>query len=227
MNANSDSSATRQSLIEKVSKLDPAAWDEFFRIYEPLLRGYIADCNRRYTLGIRDDDREDVKQTVLLSLLRSMPSFRLDHEGKGRFRTWLWRVTHNATIDWVRKHRRRHKPGKAEAEADSTAVPAAAAPMREVLSTELDGLVCDDAPEPDAQVIEESLWEVRRKILEQVKEEMQSAKKWLCFELHFLNRRPSAEVAAELGLSVSAVNTYTSRVLARIRELCAYYDVER
>ncbi len=222
MTADADSGATRHSLIEKVSKLDPAAWDEFFRIYEPLLRGYIADCNRRYNLAIRDDDREDVKQTVLLSLLRSMPSFRLDHEGKGRFRTWLWRVTHNATIDWVRKHRRRHKAGEGDAD-----TPAAAAGLpREVAKTDLEAMVPDEAPEPDAQVIEEYLWEVRRKILEQVKAEMQSAKKWDCFERHFLNKRPSAEVAAELDVSVSAVNTYTSRVLARIRELCAYYEVE-
>jgi RNA polymerase sigma-70 factor (ECF subfamily) len=221
-----DPSATRHSLIEKVSKLDPVAWDEFFRIYEPLLRGYIADCNRRYNLGIRDDDREDVKQTVLLSLLRSMPSFRLDHAGKGRFRTWLWRVTHNATIDWVRKHRRRHRGGKGETEGEADTQPGAPVPLREVLATDLEDMVPDEAPEPDAQVIEEYLWEVRRKILEQVKAEMQSAKKWDCFERHFLNKRPSAEVAAELGLSVSAVNTYTSRVLARIRELCAYYDVE-
>ena len=46
--------------------------------------------------------------------------------------------------------------------------------------------------------------------------------------MHYLDGKPSIEVAEKLGISVSAVNTNTSRVRARIRELCerGIYDVE-
>ena len=93
------------------------------------------------------------------------------------------------------------------------------------LSPELDERLASDEQPPDEQLIPEHLWQMRRHILEKVRAEMQSACKWACFEKHFLQGEPSAAVAAELGLSVSAVNTNTSRVRARIRELCEYYEV--
>jgi hypothetical protein len=41
-----------------------------------------------------------------------------------------------------------------------------------------------------------------------------------------LEGRPSAEVGAELGLSANSVNVNASRVLAKVREMCAYYKEE-
>jgi hypothetical protein len=46
---------------------------------------------------------------------------------------------------------------------------------------------------------------------------------WTCFERHLLKRRPSAQVASELGLSANAVDINCSRVLGRVRKLCAEY----
>jgi len=51
-----------------------------------------------------------------------------------------------------------------------------------------------------------------------------NAKTWECFERHLLQRKPSGDVAATLGISASAVRQNGSRVLARIRELCLIYD---
>src|SRR5947209_13880313 len=104
---------TSPTLLGGLRQLDPASWGRFVRMYESLLRAYVADCSRRYNLGLKEDDRDDVRQIVLMNLWRTMPSFTLDHSGKGRFRTWLWRVTHNATIDWVRKTRRRLQGARA------------------------------------------------------------------------------------------------------------------
>ncbi len=202
---------TSPTLLGGLQKMDPASWGEFVKLYEPLLRAYVAHCIRRYNLGLQEDDRDDIRQNVLMKLWKTIPSFTLDHQGKGRFRTWLWRVTHNSTIDFVRRTGREPKASGGGVGPDGGEdFPPVAGPD----------------PEPPTTLLEEHDWEMRRQILAQVKEETQASRKWDCFEQHYLLKRPSAEVATELGMSVSAVNTYTSRVLARIRELCRYKEVE-
>jgi RNA polymerase sigma-70 factor (ECF subfamily) len=214
---------TRPTLIERVAALDPESWKEFVSLYDPLLVAYIGACDRNYQLELTEDDREDAKQEVLIKLFHVLPTFKL----RGRFRTWLWRVTHNTVIDWLRRHRRRSRQaeetqgGQRDHSAQATLHP----PLV-YLTPDLDEQRASDEHSPDQQLIENHLWHMRRHILEKVRVEMQSAHKWDCFEKHFLAGRPSALVAEELGLSVSAVNTNTSRVRARIRELCQYYDVE-
>jgi hypothetical protein len=56
--------------------------------------------------------------------------------------------------------------------------------------------------------------------LEQVRAQSQ-ATTWACFERHLLERKPSALVAHDLGLSTNAVNINSSRILDRIRRYCA------
>ncbi len=208
---------TRLTLIQRVRALDADGWNEFTVLYDSLLTAYVRDCGRRYQMGLDEHDLDEVKQEVLIKLYHALPGFELDREGRGRFRTWLWRVVHNATIDHVRKRRR----GQA---ADDPAAPPRG---REVaLDSAMIGNVAEEAPPPDEELIEQHVWDVRRYILQKVKAEMQSSHKWDCFERHILQGRPSAEVAAELAVSVSAVNTYSSRVLARIRQLSAEYEAE-
>jgi RNA polymerase sigma factor (sigma-70 family) len=213
---------TRYTLIQRVAALDAASWNEFVTLYEPLLLAYVGDCNRRNNLGLQEHDREDVKQEVLIKLCRFLPTFTPEPSeqlARRRFRTWLWQVVYNATIDWARRRWGRRPPGGGDAPPPKRSPEVA---MTAELLEQADGNV----PPPDEQLIQEHLWQVRRHILDRVRNEMQSAQKWECFAKHFLDGAASAAVAAELGLSVSAVNTYTSRVLARIRELSAEYEVE-
>src|SRR5262245_16901030 len=163
---------TRLTLLQRVRALDHLGWKEFFDLYDPLLRSYIGDCNRRHYLNLSEDDRDNIKQNIYVKLLKTMQTFELDRSGRGRFRTWLWRVAHNAAIDWVRPNRRRARA------ADGAEAPR---PGRPPDTQELDALA-DDIQPPDEQVIEEQRWHERRYILEKVKAEMQSAKKWECFE---------------------------------------------
>jgi RNA polymerase sigma factor (sigma-70 family) len=190
-------------LIEQVSQMDGAAWTEFTKLYSPLLWSYIGSCCKRYDLSLNEHDREDLRQDILVKLHKVLPGFKLDREGRGHFRTWLWAVTRNAAIDSVRRARG----------------PEASC-----------GLEFDPhdrgGATPDQELIQEHMRQVLRHILERVQADMQSCQKWACFQKHFLEKQRSAQVAAELGLSVSAVNTNTSRVLARIREWCTYYDIE-
>ena len=188
---------TRATLLLRVrDPADAESWREFVMLYEPLLLSYVR--NR----GLSEHDARDVVQEVFGTLVRSMRSFELDHD-RGRFRTWLWRITHNAIVDWARRRGRR---AAAEDEARKE-MPVAIEP--------------DDAAS-------EAEWATahRRRILEFAMEQVRgrsNAVTWQCFDLHILQGRSSAEVAAQLGLTSNSVYVNASRILARVREQCALY----
>ena len=91
---------TRLSLLRRVGdRTDNDGWREFKNLYDPLLFTYA----RRQ--GLAEHDARDAVQDVYVKLLQELPSFKLDHS-RGRFRTWLWQVTHNTVRDQVRKRLR-------------------------------------------------------------------------------------------------------------------------
>ncbi|MBD3162969.1 MAG: sigma-70 family RNA polymerase sigma factor [Candidatus Eisenbacteria bacterium] len=78
---------------------DHEAWAEFDRTYGELILRY---CRKR---GLALSDAEDVRQIVLLSLVRSFPKFEYRRE-KGRFRGYLGRTVRNAIFRYnTRPHR--------------------------------------------------------------------------------------------------------------------------
>jgi RNA polymerase sigma-70 factor (ECF subfamily) len=187
-----DAEPTNSSLLRRVRDVaDEASWAEFVARYEPVLLAYV---RRR---GLNEHDARDVVQEVFLRLHRALPAFRLDR-ARGRFRTWLWQVASSALSDWARVQRR-----QAQAEQgwwDQQA------PGPITCESETDG--------PAAQ---------RRRMLEQALRQVQARSQprtWACFEQRVLRGRPSATIAAELGLTATAVNVNASRTLARLRKQC-------
>jgi len=84
-----DAWVTRETLIKRVRRQrDQAAWEEFVYYY----RGYVYNIGRR--MGLTHHDAEEVVQTVMLKLWKTLPEFVYD-ERKGRFRGWLCTVTGN------------------------------------------------------------------------------------------------------------------------------------
>jgi RNA polymerase sigma factor (sigma-70 family) len=218
MATNHPSPETRSSLIQRVSELDPESWREFVMLYTPLLRAYIGSCDQRNQLGLDAHDREDIKQEVLIKLYHKLSSFKTQR----RFRTWLWSVVCHVVIDWVRQERGRRKRDKVGIEAVVSGRPRVVSLTARMEQT----LAGDESDAPDQQLIEAHDRFLLRHVLEKVKAEMSSAHKWDCFELHYLQGEPSSKVAEKLGLSVSAVNTNTCRVRARIRQWCEHYEVK-
>jgi RNA polymerase sigma-70 factor (ECF subfamily) len=182
---------TRVSLIERVrNPEDAVAWGEFFAIYRPLLMAYV---RKR---GVSEHDAADVVQEVFARLVRALADFEFDAE-RGRFRTWLWRVTYNALADWGRRRATRDRAEQGW----------------------IDQHLRADDDNSDAD------WDelYRRRILEVVTERVRATTQpvtWACFEGRILAGRPAAEIAAETGVSVNAVYVNASRLLARIREEC-------
>jgi RNA polymerase sigma factor (sigma-70 family) len=184
---------SRTLLVRVRDPGDAEAWGEFDILYRPLIRGFARKQ------GVSGPDVDDVVQEVFRRLVRALPAFSLDH-GRGRFRSWLYRVTQCATRDWLRSRGRQG-----------------------VAVVEPDGLPDRAGESPEA----EWLRSYRRRVLEFVLDRVRSQAKprdWSAFEQCLLLRRRAADVAGELEISVANVYTITSRIFARIRDLCLEYD---
>jgi RNA polymerase sigma factor (sigma-70 family) len=182
---------TRLSLLERVrDPADTTAWSEFVVLYQPLLLAYV---RKR---GINEHDALDVVQEVFARLVPALAQFQLDHR-RGRFRTWLWQVTHAALTDWARRRTVRTRAEKEWLDQHESNV--------------------SDDPDDDWDEL------YRRRILDvalkHVRESAQPTS-WACFEGRILEDRPAAEIASELGISVNAVYVNASRLLSRVRDEC-------
>lgn len=85
-----DAETTRPSLLSRCREPgDREAWQEFESRYGELVLVY---CRQR---GLQAADAEDVQQIVFFSLAKALPAFRYS-PARGRFRSYLGRVTQNA-----------------------------------------------------------------------------------------------------------------------------------
>jgi RNA polymerase sigma factor (sigma-70 family) len=86
--------STRPSLLSRVRDVtDHAAWAEFDSRYRELLFRYCRRC------GLSATDAEDVRQMVMLRLVRAIPRFHYD-PAVGRFHDYLYRIARNSIADY-------------------------------------------------------------------------------------------------------------------------------
>jgi RNA polymerase sigma-70 factor (ECF subfamily) len=182
---------TRLSLLERLRGPNSArAWDEFVRLYEPLLTSYVR------ARGVAEHDVEDIVQQLNISLWRTMPTFQLDKQ-RGRFRTWLYQMAANAVTDHFRKKGRRGKHETSQTEHTPEPV------------------TIDESP--DAKWAECERQQAYEQAREKVRAGSQEAS-WACFERYLLANRTAEEVGAELNMLPNTVRKNASRILAKIRE---------
>lgn len=91
---------------------DRAALDRLLRQH---LERISALCRR---IAGNDADGADCTQEALIAIVRGLPSF----DGRSAFSTWAWRVATNASLDELRRRKRRPEPAEpAELGAQGTA----------------------------------------------------------------------------------------------------------
>jgi RNA polymerase sigma-70 factor (ECF subfamily) len=182
---------TRSTLLRQVRDLaDVEGWGEFVEIYQPLIVRYSR------SRGASEEGARDVAQEVFARFLRVLPTFELDRT-RGRFRSWLYRVTLSIVVDEAKGLGR-----------------------REAAEQEWQNRRDDD---PDQIKWDRALdRRVREYALAKVREEV-APRAWACFERQLLKGRSAKEVAQELDITPESVYVNSSRVRKKVRAACAKY----
>jgi Sigma-70 region 2 len=83
MSGSSQSSSTSASLLQRVRRFDPDAWDRLCALYGPVVYGW---CRRA---GLQENDAAEVLQEVFRSVFRGIGDFQKSASQAGTFRGWL------------------------------------------------------------------------------------------------------------------------------------------
>ncbi len=181
---------TKTGLLDLLRGPNPSP--EAWRQFDELYRGVLLAQARRQ--GFQDADAEDVVQTIVGNIHQLLGKYERRH-GQ-RFLNWLLRVTRN---ECGKRRRQRDRE--------------AAGP---------DGLSgVAETPEVPAIEAAEEAEDLRRLVvraMELVRDDF-TDRVWMAFVGLMIDRRPAAEVAAKLGMTIGAVRLARHRVLARLREI--------
>jgi RNA polymerase sigma factor (sigma-70 family) len=184
---------TRVSLLVRLRDPgDEAAWTQFVVLYTPLVYGYARKQ------GLQDADAADLSQEVLRAVTGAVGRLEYDPE-RGSFHNWLLTVVRRKLSNWRRAQENRTRGSG-------------------------DPAVCRLLEQCQAPDEVESEWEAEWKdrlfawACEQVRLDV-SAVTWQAFWRTAIVDQPGKQVAADLGLSITAVYSARSRVLARLKDL--------
>lgn len=182
--------STSRSLLERVRRREPAAWQRFASLYGPIVFRWIKQR------GLRDHDAADIAQDVFQAVSQHIDRFERRTAGDS-LRGWLWTVTRNK----IRDHFRR-----GEDEPSAAGGTAAHRQLNDIA----------DMPELDGNTLDGVTAELAHRALRFIQTEFETAT-WKAFWLTAVEGRATADVAAELGITIGAVYKAKSRVLLRLR----------
>ena len=182
---------TSHTLLDQLCNgSDDASWRRLVDLYSPLLRGWID----RY--DVQSADADDLVQDVLIVVMRELPSFRHNQQ-RGAFRTWLKRIVINRLRNFWRARGGEGAAGEITARLD-----------------ELE----DDRSELSDVWGREHDQHLVQKLLEMIEPRFTASTRQ-AFRRLALDQADADDVAAELGMSLSAVFTAKSRVLRELRAI--------
>lgn len=172
---------------------DAASWQRLVDLYSPLLRSWIG----RY--DVQPADTDDLIQDVLMVVMRELPSFRHNQQ-RGAFRSWLNRIVINRLRNyWRERGRGRVAAGGSDVMWRLAELEDDRSPLSQIWQQEHDR-------------------HLARKLLEMIEPRFTESTRQ-AFRRLVLDAADADDVAAELGLSLSAVFTAKSRVLRALRSI--------
>jgi RNA polymerase sigma-70 factor (ECF subfamily) len=178
------------SLLEKAQNGDVEA---FAALFEPLRRSTWLVALRL----VGPNDAEDVVMETYLKAWQAIPRFNR----RSSLKTWLYRVTYNCAVDFLRAKERRKESSPERA--DSTESPWAGMPDEKAIT-------------PDKNVETAEFVEMVRQGLDQLSTEHRTT-----VMLRFVDGLSYSEIAAATGVSVGTVMSrlfYSKRRLRKILE---------
>jgi RNA polymerase sigma-70 factor (ECF subfamily) len=181
--------STSQTLLARVQRFEPEAWERFLCLYGPLVYGWCLHA------GLNSTDAADVVQEVFTSVFKAIHTFNHGQPGN-TLRGWLRVICRNKLNDFFR-----HKATIPEARGGNDAT----LQLAEIADFE------DDA----SSAQNDRHWLVRR-AAQLVRDEFEETT-WQAFWLVAVEHRKAADTAAQLGLTTGAVRQAKYMVLRRLR----------
>ena len=94
---------TPKTLLDQIAVrggLDEVKWQEFDRLYRPVIRFFI-----RQKFFSLVNDYDDISQDVMMRLVKELRAKRYD-SSRARFRTYLYAIVYNIAVDYLRERSR-------------------------------------------------------------------------------------------------------------------------
>lgn len=187
--------STSSWMLQQSAEGEQDAWRKLTSVYGPVVYRWVRG------LGVRSDDIPDVVQEVFLALYRGLGQYQ---RSQGSFRNWLFVVTRNTTFSFHRRH------GKADCAEGGTS----AWKRQQDVSYELPADA--DASYVPSTVLQQAMELLRSRFQDRT---------WKAAWRVLVDGQDASRVAAEMEMTVAAVYTAKSRVLACLRsELHPFED---
>lgn len=201
---------TKKTLLQRMQNCDDISWEEFYRIYWPL----VLDIGRK--LGISQDNCADLMQEIMIDLFNGEPLLRYD-PAKGKFRTYFGVLVRHKAADMLQKSTRFSSVSASD--------PGRSSSFSDGLPTALIG---DDRDENDPfrKLFDE---EYRKCLLSVAMNELRNTvepKTYAIFEMVVLQDRPQKEVARYLGINRATIDVYCSRCRKTLRKIVSDIRIE-
>lgn len=181
------SPATRYSLILRLhDRSDARAWSDFVEIYEPLVHRMMLRA------GLQPADALEQTQEVMAAVTEAINRWRPDPQ-RGKFRTWLFRISRNILADFYRQSQRQ--------------------PVTGLDDEQLGAIHPHDSSSFDPE-FERQVFVVAA---QQVRPQVQPAT-WAAFWQTAVERQPIEEVARNLSLSPGTVYVARCRVMKKLQQ---------
>jgi RNA polymerase sigma-70 factor (ECF subfamily) len=179
---------TDEVLVQRAQKGDTGAFDELVRRYTQIVYRVL------YKILRHEEDTQDALQDTFVSAYRALPRFRQD----ARFSTWIYRIATNAAL--------------MKARARKTNLVSLDHP-----TDDSDARTAWELPDWSATPDEEIMTVETRRIMEEAIQAL-PAEQRAAFVLHDIQNLSSAETAAAMSITVSAVNSRLHRARVFLRD---------
>lgn len=181
------------SLLLRVRQHEPDAWSRLVRIYGPVVYHWCARA------GLRGQEAADIGQEVFRAVADGIANFRRERSGD-TFVGWLRSITRFKIADY---HRGRNNVPDAVGGTDF-----------QIQVAQLEQSPEDVDEQAELNQARSLLFHRALQIIETEFEQ----RTWQAFWATAVDERPTADVAADLGMTPVAVRKAKSRVLRRLRD---------
>lgn len=194
---------TKKSLLKRMQKCDDISWEEFYRIYWPLVNAV------GQKLGLSPDLTRDLMQEIMLDLFQKESLLRYD-ASRGKFRTFFGVLIRHKASEILHDSARFSafsNVGGSESGNDS-ALPKMLEPHGN-----------ENGNDPFQKIFDE---EYRNCLLSVAMNELRNSvepKTYAIFEMVALQGRSPKEVAHHLGISRAVIDVYCSRCRKTLRRI--------